>query len=326
MNSFSENQPAIEALERESLSWLNRLLSGSMSEAELDAFHAWRAQSARHDQAFGDAVDLRMAVRSAVLARRAAGAPGTVAPVRPAYSRRAVWAGGFAVAASVAGGMIVSPPGGLWSSLAAMMSDYQTHVGEIRSVRAADKVSLVLNTQTSVDHRGVDGAPGIELVSGEIEVASARSAQSPFVVSAGQGRVQVGAGRLNVSKLGETVCVTCLEREAVVLLGGRRVEIGAAHQVAWAGARLGEPEPADLELVTAWRRHLLIFRNAPLQQVVQELNRYRAGKIVLVNHALAQRPIYGVFQTRHLDGAVAEVSRLTGARATELPGGVLLLG
>ena len=41
--------------------------------------------------------------------------------------------------------------------------------------------------------------------------------------------------------------------------------------------------------------------------------------------ALARRPVYGVFQTRRIGHAVEQIQSLTGARASHLPGGVVVL-
>jgi transmembrane sensor len=46
---------------------------------------------------------------------------------------------------------------------------------------------------------------------------------------------------------------------------------------------------------------------------------------VLVDAALAQRPVYGVIQIREIGQAVDQVQQLTGARATRLPGGIVVL-
>jgi transmembrane sensor len=77
--------------------------------------------------------------------------------------------------------------------------------------------------------------------------------------------------------------------------------------------------------VTAWQSGLLIFRDRPLVSVVEEVNRYRPGKIVIVSAALRQRSVNGDFEIAKLDSFVTQVQQLTGAHATSLPGGLVIL-
>ncbi|MCY1378372.1 hypothetical protein D9M69_659990 [compost metagenome] len=59
--------------------------------------------------------------------------------------------------------------------------------------------------------------------------------------------------------------------------------------------------------------------------MVDELNRYRSGKLVLMNEQLAARPVTGRFQIRALDKAIAQIQQSFGLSARHLPGGVVLL-
>jgi transmembrane sensor len=81
----------------------------------------------------------------------------------------------------------------------------------------------------------------------------------------------------------------------------------------------------DPAQVTAWQSGLLIFRDRPLAAVVEEVNRYRPGKIVIVSAELRQRAVNGDFEIKKLDSFVTQVEQLFGAHATSLPGGLVLL-
>ncbi|UZE50933.1 hypothetical protein ONR75_10085 [Rhodopseudomonas sp. P2A-2r] len=69
----------------------------------------------------------------------------------------------------------------------------------------------------------------------------------------------------------------------------------------------------------------MIFRDKPLGAVVNEVNRYRPGKIVVMNSELGRRLVNGTFQTDKLDDFVAQVRQLFGADVRSLPGGIVLL-
>ncbi len=81
----------------------------------------------------------------------------------------------------------------------------------------------------------------------------------------------------------------------------------------------------DSAQVTAWQSGLLVFRSKPLSLVIDEVNRYRSGKIIITNSDLKQRVVNGTFQVNKLDDFVGQVQQLFGARATSLPGGIVLL-
>jgi transmembrane sensor len=317
----------------EALAWLNRLLSGTVTPEDANAFKLWRGQSPAHEAAFADAVRLRRMVRRAVQVRDAEAAMQAGSP-RPGARRvrdrvdprrRAFLLGSGAAAAVAASYALVVRSDLLTDGLAALTSDYSTGVGERRSAAVTTGVSLELNTRTRVALLKAGGPSGIELKAGEALVSADRPGESAFVVAAAKGRTTLSQGQVNVRGDGEGVCVTCLAGEARVEYGGRRAWLTAGDQVRYGDRGLGATEAVDTTVTSAWRKGLLIFRDTPLQSVVDELNRYRPGKIFLVGEALARRPVYGVFRTSQIGAAIDQIRDLTGARLVDLPGGVVLL-
>jgi transmembrane sensor len=222
--------------------------------------------------------------------------------------------------------MVVRSPLGLWPSLSEWTADYRTGVGERRRVALARDIVLDLNTRTSIANRSIGREPRIELVSGEVAVTAARPQTAPqFTVLAANGRAVAGDATLNIRRDGASVCVTCIAGQVQVYHPAGAVTLAARQQVTYAPDQLGAVTEADTIAVAAWRSGVLVFRHRPLRQVVDEINRYRPGKIILTNAALGQRTVYGVFHTDHIEGAVEAIRSLVGARATALPGGVVLL-
>jgi transmembrane sensor len=70
---------------------------------------------------------------------------------------------------------------------------------------------------------------------------------------------------------------------------------------------------------------LLVFRHEPLSHVVDEINRYRRGRIIVVNDALGRRPVVASFRIDRMDEVVPRIERALNVRATTLPGGIVLL-
>jgi transmembrane sensor len=88
---------------------------------------------------------------------------------------------------------------------------------------------------------------------------------------------------------------------------------------------LGSATAVDLAVVTAWQRGLLVFRDEPLAKVVEEVNRYRPGRIILINNALGERKVVAGFRLDQIDDVVKYIEEVFGAKVRSLPGGVVLL-
>jgi transmembrane sensor len=70
---------------------------------------------------------------------------------------------------------------------------------------------------------------------------------------------------------------------------------------------------------------MLIFHDRLLSDVVDEVNRYRPGRIVIMNAELGRRVVNGTFYMGRLDDFIDQVQQLFGARVRSLPAGLILL-
>lgn len=322
----SNGRRKLEPLEHEALEWILQLTSGTASEADAKALQHWRDRSPAHAAAFTEALrfrrTLRAAAREFVEDRQASPGGARSRPRVGPMTRRAFL--GSAIAASAAGVMVVRPPFSLWPSLAEMTATYRTGTGEQRHVDLAEGISLELNTQTSIAHATVKGGSAIELIAGEAEISAAVDPAVPFTAIAADGSATASQARFNLRHDDAGVCVTCLEGMTEVSQRHRAVQLQPGQQVTYTADGLGGVAAVDTEVVTAWRDGLLIFHDRPLTQVVDEVNRYRPGKVILTNEALGRLTVNGVF---HLDriGDVIEQFRKLGVQVTSLPGGIVFL-
>jgi len=287
----------------EARDWLVLLTSGQATVADAKALRQWCAQSPEHAQAFEQAKVLWQQL--AVAAEQQ----------QPRHFGRRAFLGG-AIAASAALVMVrVTVPGGF----AGLTADYRTEVGEQRRVELGDGVSLELNTQTRISRR----EEGIELLEGEVEVMA--GAVQPLRVQAGTGWVTAARARFNLRNTDHSVCVTCIDGSLLVQVAGRSVRLGSGSQLTYDAAGLGEPVTVDTQAVIAWREQVLVFNNATLNTVIDEINRYRPGMLVLLNAELGKRRVQARFNLNQLAGVALLIRDAYGAKCTELPGGVVLL-
>ncbi len=320
MCAMTDGHSALDPLLREGLDWITRIRAGTISAPDLQKLSHWRAQSPAHDAAFRRAELIgAMMVDVGHLYREKHGAPsGTVIPFPTKPIGRRLVLGG-AIAASIAGIVTIGNMQGLFDPAA----DYTTGKGERRTIRLARGLSLDMDaaTRIAVDHQ--NRAFTVGLLEGRAEV-TARLA-NPVTVTMGKGRAVAQNARFDVLHDNGQGCVTCLEGQVRVEHPSATMVIGPNQQVAFTDDRLEPRVTVDAQEADAWKRGWLVFHHVSLDQVVHEVNRYRHGRVILANTALADRPVSGNFRIDQMDEVIGQIRQLTGARAVALPGGVLFL-
>jgi transmembrane sensor len=194
-------------------------------------------------------------------------------------------------------------------------------------VALSNDVSLILNTQTSVGVSSASsGSRAIELISGETAISANATDAGPFDVIAAGGRARATVARFDMRRDDTAVRVTCLDGGVRVEQGDRSVTVPPGHQVGYDALGLQEVAPIDLAVATAWQKGQLIFRHEPLSHVIDEVNRYRRGRIILIDQQLGQRDVVATFRLDRIGEVVEHLTQAFNARARTLPGGVVLLG
>jgi len=322
-------------LDRDAYAWVMLFASGKASLADIAALKQWSARDPAHAEAF-DRVSLtwralgplgqELSVEG-VLSKYPNRPTYAAIVARPSMGRRAFLAGGLA--ASVGGVAIVAArsPLGLWPSLPELAADYRTQIGEQRRITLSDGAAIEMNTLTSIALRPTDAETGrIELIAGEAMVSASHKASASFTVLAGDGRIVAGDARFNVRCQDRTVCVTCLAGEIRIERPGAVLPLLADQQVIYSDKGVGSAITVDPALVTAWQEGLVIFQSTPVAEVVAEVNRYRSGRIILTNGTLGRRLFNARLRIANIDRVVGQIEQAFGARATTLPGGIVLLG
>ena len=306
------------AIGREAAAWWARLRADDFTQADADALRAWCARSPGHARAWRELRQVWQALDPALT--RAAAAPQRANvlafPLRP--GRRAFLGGALAAGVAV---LALGPPLGAWPSLQEWSADYRTGTGEQRQVALSQQMSVQMNTQTRINVRA---AEAIELLGGEAEIL-ASGARQPVSVVAGAGRLLAQSARFNVRHTDDAVCVTCLAGAVEVVWQQRRQTLDAGQQLVYDERGVQAATAAPKGEASAWRTGALSFVGKPLADVVDEINRYRPGRVLLRNAELGRRLVRMRFSIGQTDGALAMIRDLYGAQMTSLPGGIVLL-
>lgn len=327
--------PTDASLDEQARQWLLRLRSGKATAADARAFARWRSQSPAHEAAVQQLARVlhgsqRAAARIASDASvsgwrgrrwrawRAVGAGGV--PPRRAFLATALGAG--------AAWMVVSPPLGLWPSVGELAADFRTGAGEQRELALDGSLDIAMNTRTRINlGRQDDGAPRIELVAGEAEFfAHAPGLGAARAIQAGTGVLKAQMARLNVRHLAGSTQVSCLEGQVDIYHPTQHAVLGAGQQLSYDADTVAMVRRVDAGDVSAWRQGILQFDDASLTEVVDELNRYRQGRILLRDGNLAKMRVQARFSVARLDEALNQIRDMAGGRMTRLPGGIVLLG
>ena len=334
MSGANHHGSRLTLIERDAVAWVQLLAAGEATSADAAAFATWRAQSPAHAAAFAEAE--RVWGRTATVGR-ALQDPGvdyraeldTLARRGRTIHRRAMLGGGLAVVAAAAAYGVTDPPWRMWPSLSELRADYRTGTGEQRAVTVAGDVAVDLNTQSSVAVRAAgDAEDRIELIAGEASFAT-KSARRSLVVIAADGMTVTDGGRFDVRHMqagsDAPVSVTCLEGLVRIEHRAGVAALRPGQRVRYDTADLGQIVAVDLGAASDWHRGIVEFRATPLTEAVEEINRYRPGRIVLMNAALGQRQLSGRFRIDQMDKVLLQLEHAFNARLQRLPGGIVLL-
>ena len=299
----------------EAADWVVCLTSGAATDDDAARLAAWRARSPAHEAAFREVAGVRS---YAVVAKH------NKKP--PMVSRRAVLAGGTTAALAVMTVGIARPPLGLWPSFAELTADHRTAIGERYALTPVSGVKVEMNSRTALSliGGGTEGSQGISLVTGEAFV-TAEPLAAAFRVEAGAVNASTRGAQFNVQRLDGGVRVACVSGSVECNGGDRPIWLRSNEQVFVASNGATRRSVVDGEKVTAWRRGLLIFEGAPLSQVVDQINLYRSGKIVLANTALGGLEVNAIFHTSRIEEAVPQIEQLLNLHARHLAGGVVVM-
>lgn len=253
-----------------------------------------------------------------------------VAPPPAAVSRRGF--GRIAAAAGVA--VLVGAGGAGWLALAPRA--YATAVGEQRTIKLDDGVTVAMNTDTRI-RVGRDGR-SVEVVQGEIGVdipASTRNGVNVLAAAKSRPLRLVSAAGTNFN-----VRLRPAEVEVIVTSGQVRVERDEAQisrllSILSAGAvgafgegvQVSHQATAEaLERVHAWRAGDILLAGETLAEAAAEFNRYNTRRLVLAEASIADHRLGGYFKANDPETFVRALNRTFGIRAFSRDQAIYLAG
>lgn len=327
-NPFEGNQ-----LQREATEWFVRMRS-EQADQHRAGFERWLARGALHRTAYNRIANLYSAGKRVNWDNLP-----PPQPVRGAAKR--IWMMSIGVAAVVgfvAWRMVAVPilPGdsGLHAppveiARKADSIQYATRLGEIRTVKLSDGSILTIDTDTLVTVDFGQTERQLRLEHGRARFDVAHEAR-PFVVDAGDAEVIARGTVFDVSYLADRKIKVELFRGAVDV-NRKSPRTGAPTLRLQPGGAVVFDEKAQPQLSQKvadtpedWPKGMAEFRQAPLADVIAQMNRYAVAKIRLADPSLGEFEVSGIFRIEDPEKLAGHLAQLLGLRVERKSGEIIL--
>lgn len=296
--------------------WFLRREAGPLTAAEAAAFQSWLEASPENERLYAT-VDLAWSAAGEAGDHPAVSARNQAlvrAADRDRRTRRIALAGLCAV---LIGG------GGLGWRIATgpkplVTQSFSTAVGQQATVTLPDGSVVTLNTDSRVRTVADRDRRLVYLDKGQAFFRVAKDRGHPFVVTAGDRTVtalgtafdvRVEKGALKVVLVEGKVRVESQHPAQLVARGEQRGRPEAQATEMTAGSKLVAAPNADWRMSrtdvvreTSWLKGQVTFDDAPLQEIVAELNRYSPRKLRIDDPQLAQVRLGGIYTPGDVDG------------------------
>lgn len=289
MQDYATDPAYLEALE-----WFVLMKDEEVGDAERAAFEEWLAADPSHVAAY----------------ERARALWDRFEIVKPEYDRLHR-AGRIGRRSALLGGlaMLVAAPAFYMLMRPGAFADYSTGAAERITVTLPDGSTVELGSYSALSLDFTPEQRRLVLHRGQAFFHVAAEPARPFVVQADGGTIQALGTAFDVKIAADQVIVSVIEHSVKVrATQSLPVVLEAGWQLSYGSNGIRPPVRTDLAAVQAWRQDRLIVEDVPLRQVLTELERYRRGRIVLMDNAIGDIPVTAVFDTRHTDKALQVIA------------------
>lgn len=285
--------------EEEALGWVVRLTSGEVTAADEREFALWR-KAPDNALAYDRAQRLWQGIGPILEEQEAAGWPAAAPEPTPTAATRRRFPRNYrylAIAASLA----------LTAFLTTLYVQFwqYDHVSGTRveqPLTLADGSQMTMGPGTAMTADFAKGVRRVELARGEAFFDVRHDPAHPFIVTSGKGLVRVLGTAFSVRKADDDrVIVTVTRGKVQVTSGANTAYLTPNRQVSFGPQGLSHVRAVDASLAMAWTRGRLIMEHRPLGAVLRELDRYRLGRIILLNREASQRQINAVIDLARTD-------------------------
>jgi len=197
-------------------------------------------------------------------------------------------------------------------------ADITTAEGEVRMMKLPDGTTIWLDTASALNLHYTATERRIELVRGEAWFDVEPDRARPFVVDALDSRTTDIGTFFGVRRSGKAIDVGVQRGTVRVAWRRHDLTLNAGQATRFGASTESMPTlPFDAAAI-AWQSGRLFFRGTPLREVLQEMDRYRPGRIVLIGDGAANRAVSAALWINDLDSGLDALAATQGVRITRL--------
>lgn len=281
---------SIDPVVLEALEWFVRMRDDKATAEDRRSFEAWLAEDPGHAAALAHAETLwqRLDIVKPELER--------LRRSQSVFSRRNVILGSAAV--------LIGASAIYLRSRDDLFADHTTDVGERRTISLEDGSSVELGSYSALSVDFVPTHRRVRLHRGQAFFETVADTARPFLVDAANGTMQALGTRFDVKFVDDLVTVVVSEHAVMVRGAFPAVTVEQGWQVSFGRGGDAALTRANLATAEAWRRDQIIFQDMPLRLVLAEIERYRRGRIVLMDDSLGAIPVTAIFSAKQPENAL----------------------
>ena len=259
--------------------WLVELQAADHDEATHEAFQRWLAAHPDHKLAWQHIETINTRFNGLASPLGSAVAKAVLTP-RRSHKRRQI--------IKTLAVLLFVGSSGWWAEekipWRAWAADEYTDIGQRRDITLIDGSRVVLNTDTAINVRFTANERRLQLVRGEILVATNQDNASivrPFIVETAQSELHPLGTRFTIHQQTTSNRLSVFEGAVEIRLRqdiNYRHVVQAGEQVDFTDQGIQGTRPAD-DTSTAWSNGMIIASSMRLADFLAELDRYRPGKL-----------------------------------------------
>lgn len=187
------------------------------------------------------------------------------------------------------------------------VTSYSTELGEISKIELFDGTEISLDSQSAIRVSDSPDKRKIWLDRGRAYFSVSRDPNRPFQVHAGLGEITVLGTNFLVSRQDESVSVSVLNGKVRFARSGSSKDALLLHEgsVGIIDSQSISAKTGDLRAMEdniAWRDGMVMFMDTPIENAIEEFNKYNRKKLVIRNEETRLLRIDGSFRVGNIDG------------------------
>jgi transmembrane sensor len=323
------HDPLDKTVSDEAVAWFTRLHSGDATEEDQRQYEAWRARSPLHAREFDRVSALWNdldGLKTWAERELARGKAVSHAPAPPPGRMRKH--GVLRWGASLVAVLLVLLGGSFWlpDTWVRLASDYHTQTGEQQTLTLTDGSMVYLDAESALSVNFSPQLRRLVLHRGRALFVVTADKHRPFEVVAAGGTVRALGTAFEVYKKPDQVVVTVLESKVEVARDGLTARLMPGQRVYYdQNTGLSNIKSVDRNQIASWRRGKLVFHDWPLGEVIEEVNRYRKGAILVLDRELRTSRVSGIFDTGNPDAVLQALEDTLPIRVHRLTRYLILL-